>query len=165
MSLDDVVVDPLLERIHYYQLSKSELEKLEDAEALFERGRRLRLGIDEKTDEVAGWILVIDAARLGHPVALAFCFLFGRGTTKNLERAVQLCRTSAVRGHVVGLLLARFACLQAYVNQPRTVWEYATRTEEALRRMNEKLFVGFALLSIGMTQRLNAAWHRATRTE
>jgi TPR repeat protein len=102
MSLERIVPDALLERGHYHQLALRELDKLNDAEALFERGKRLRLGIGIIQNEEAGWKLIIEAAKLGHPLALALCFYVGQGTAKNLNRAVELYRASAEREHPAG---------------------------------------------------------------
>jgi TPR repeat protein len=109
MSLEHIVPNASLERGHYHQLATSELDKLNDAEALFERGWRLRGGIGVANDAKGGWSLTIEAAKLGHPVALGVCSDFGRGTAKNHNRAVELYRASSARGHVIGSLLrARF---------------------------------------------------------
>jgi TPR repeat protein len=105
MSLDRIVPNASLERGHYHQLASRELDELDDAEALYERGRRLRLGIGVAKNEEAGWQLTIEAAKLGHPVALGSCFGFGRGTAKNPNRATELYRASAERGHAAGSLL------------------------------------------------------------
>ncbi len=105
MSLEHIVPNASLERGHYHQLATRELDKLDDAEALYERGWRLRSGIGVTMNEEAGWKLIIEAAKLGHAVALATCFRFGRGAEKNLNRAVELFRASAERGHAGGSLL------------------------------------------------------------
>ncbi len=126
MSLENIVADASLERGHYHQLATRELGKLDNAEALFERGRRLRNGIGVATNEEAGWQLAIEAATLGHPVALAFCFHYGRGTDKNPNRAAELYRASAERGHAGGslrLLVSResFAFPQTLTNPNSSV--------------------------------------------
>ncbi len=105
MSLEHIVADASLERSHYHQLSTRELDQLHDAEALFERGYRLRKGIGVKRDGAKGWTLALASAQLGHPVALAFCFLFGQGTDKNLQRAAELLLASAQRNHPLGSLV------------------------------------------------------------
>jgi TPR repeat protein len=104
MSLERVIPNASLERTYYHQIATSELDKLDDAEALFERGRRLRLGIALAKDEEAGWNLIIESAKLGHPVALGLCFHEGRGTKQNQNRAIELYRASAERGHPAGSL-------------------------------------------------------------
>ncbi len=100
----------------------------DDAEALFESGRRLRNGVGLAKDEEAGWKLIIEAAKLGHAVALGFCFFFGRGTAENLTRAVELYRTSAERGHPAG---RHFVCialpLSRTTGRPNTTWLTATQ--------------------------------------
>jgi TPR repeat protein len=105
MSLERIVPDASLERGHYHQLATSELDKLDDAEALYERGSRLQNGIDVDMNDEAGWNLILEAAKLGHAIALAESSLEGRGTPKNPKRAVELLRPSAERGHPAGSLL------------------------------------------------------------
>ena len=63
MSLEHIISNASLERGHYHQLATRELEKLDDAEALYERGRRLRNGIDVLMDEEAGWKLFANELR------------------------------------------------------------------------------------------------------
>ena len=126
MSLDHTISNASLERVRYHQLASRELDKLNDAEALYERGRRLRNGIGVAKNEEAGWQLAIEAAKLGHPVALAFCFHYGRGTAKNPNRAAELYRASAERGHAGGslrLLVSResFAFPQTLTNPNSSV--------------------------------------------
>jgi TPR repeat protein len=114
MSLEQIVPNVSLERGHYHQLSPRELYQLEDAEALFERGRRNFFGVFVAKDKDAGWKLNIEAAKLGHPVALAACFRKGQGTAKNPNRAIEIYRASAERGHASGSprLLVCFITLQ-----------------------------------------------------
>ena len=102
MSLENIVADPSLERLGYRRLPFSELEKLDDPEALLERGIRLRNGIGVRMNGDSGWEAIISSAKLGHPVALAFCFRKGRGTEKSVQRAIELSRDSASRGHAAG---------------------------------------------------------------
>jgi TPR repeat protein len=102
MSLEHIVPNASVERGHYHQLAARELDKLDDAEARYERGWRLRKGIGVEKDEEEGWALIIESAKLGHPTALGICSLNGRGTTKNLKRAAELFRASADRGHATG---------------------------------------------------------------
>jgi TPR repeat protein len=109
MSLEDVIPDSSLELRHYYAVPWLLLEKLEDAESIFERGRRLRYGFGVDKDKEAGWAYVIRAAQLRHPVALGLCNDYGRGITKNHQRAVELYRDSAHRGHPAGELSLRRA--------------------------------------------------------
>lgn len=104
MSLENIVANASLERKHYHQLATSELDKLDDAEALYERGRRLLDGVGVLEDSEAGWDLIIESAKLGHPVALGLCFHEGRGTKQNQNRAIELYRASAERGHPAGSL-------------------------------------------------------------
>jgi hypothetical protein len=125
MSLEHVIIDAALERGHYHTLASSEIRKLDDAEALFERGRRLRIGIGVAMDAEAGWTLNIESAKLGHAVALAFCFKEGRGTSKDHNCAFQLFRASAERGHPDGT--APY-CLDSHETQRSCTWACTTRT-------------------------------------
>jgi hypothetical protein len=95
MSLDHTVPNASLERGHYHQLASRELDKLNDAEALYERGRRLRLGIGVATNEEAGWQLAIEAAKLGHPVTLAFCFHSGAANLTSASQRPNLANLKA----------------------------------------------------------------------
>jgi TPR repeat protein len=104
MNFEDVVPNALLEQGSYHILSQEELEALSDAESIHERGYRLRLGIKVPRDEAKGWEYTQQAAALGHPVALAYCFDFGVGTPRNLAKAVELTLGSAQRGHPAGKL-------------------------------------------------------------
>jgi TPR repeat protein len=101
--LEDVVPLPSVERPRHHLVPQAQLELLDDPDSLCERSRRLRLGIYVCADEESGWNLNIQAARLGHPVALALCFLFGRGAKVNIAKAVELLRGSAERGHPAGM--------------------------------------------------------------
>jgi TPR repeat protein len=108
VSLEDCPVDPTQERLNYHRLSVDKLEQLDDTEALFERGSRLRNGVGVRKDEEAGWALTIQAARRGHPVARASCFHFGKGVAMDSVRAVELIRGSAERGHAAGCRYLQF---------------------------------------------------------
>ncbi len=111
-------------------MSSLELDSLHDAEAIYERGRRSRFGIGKVPDDTTAWSLYIQAAQLGHPVALALCFDFGRGTTKNLQRAVQLYRESAARGHPAGSF--DLALSISLILKVSTIWPHATSTATGL---------------------------------
>jgi TPR repeat protein len=102
MSLENVTADASLERNEYHKLDIQELEKLDDAEALYQRGDRILSGISIKKNLNLGQDIMIEAARRGHAVALGVCFLAGRGVKKNRARAVELFRASADRGHASG---------------------------------------------------------------
>jgi hypothetical protein len=96
-----------LERGYYHKLSFQDLDKLDDAEALFERGRRLRTGTCNKKDEKKGWELMSQAAELGHPVAQAAIF----ERQRMLDQAVELYLASAERGHASGFVFSYcYAC-------------------------------------------------------
>jgi TPR repeat protein len=109
MSLENIVPDGSVERGHYHLLTHEELNKLDDAEALFVRGDRFQAGVGIAIDEEAGWRLIIESAKLGHPVALACCFQYAKGTLKNLQRAAELYRQAADRGHPAGIVFALIA--------------------------------------------------------
>jgi TPR repeat protein len=102
MSLEDVVADPSLERPRYYALSFLQLEAIDDVESLFLRGDRLAIGAGVKRQVDEGWELIIEAAKCGHPIALALCFRRGKGTAVNTEKAVELYRDAVKRGHPTG---------------------------------------------------------------
>jgi TPR repeat protein len=104
MSLVSVVPDHSLERAAYHLLEASQLEVMVDAEALFEKGRRLRQGVGVAINEAAGWALTISAAKLGHPIALAYCLDSGYGVAQDQERAAKIYGKSAELGHPVGEL-------------------------------------------------------------
>ncbi len=106
MSLEEIVTDPELERPGYHLLPGAELDSRNDAEAIFEKGRRLRLGLDgkPKQDEV-GLDFYVQSARMGHAVAKACCYYFGRETAgPNFQQAAKYFLESAKRGHPVGRL-------------------------------------------------------------
>jgi TPR repeat protein len=101
-SLENFTADASLERNEYHTLDLHELTKLDDAEALYQRGDRLRQGIKAFKNETSGWRLIIEAAGRGHAVALGLCFVHGRGVEQNEARAIELLRASADRGHASG---------------------------------------------------------------
>jgi hypothetical protein len=103
MSLEDIVPRPELEQYDFHRLSEEQLRLKDDAEALFQRGVRLWYALGIPEDEDGAWQLIIEAAKLGHPVALAFCFSEGKGTDKNEQRAMELFGGGASRGHAVGI--------------------------------------------------------------
>ncbi len=99
MSLDNIIPNAALERPYYHLLSQAQLEQLDDAEALYECGRRLVAGLGLHVNEDAGWDLVVRAAQQGHPLAQGSCFQYGRACTPQTDRALALYRKSAERGH------------------------------------------------------------------
>ncbi len=100
--LEDVIADASLERNEYHKLALHQLDKLDDAEALYQIGDRITQGIGIKENWNLGYCIVIEAARRGHPVALGVCFLKEQGVEKNNARAFDLFRASADRGHASG---------------------------------------------------------------
>ncbi len=102
MSLENIIARAELERHGYHELSEEQLRPKDDPEALLERGIRLRHGIGIRKDEDSGWEAIMSSAKLGHPVALALCFLHAKGTEQNDQRAIELLRDSESRGHAVG---------------------------------------------------------------
>jgi hypothetical protein len=99
MSLVGVPVLEELEKPTYHLLSQQRLFELDEPEAMFERGNRIRQGISAIKDEAEGWKPILVAAQQGHPVALALCFQDGKGTAKDEVRAFELYCESAARGH------------------------------------------------------------------
>ncbi len=102
--LSEVEARPELEMKDYHLLSIEELEGSVEPEALLQCGSRFRSGIAIKRNEELGWKLTIEAARMGHPVALALCLRNGKGTAKNYALAVKLLKGSAERSHPTGQL-------------------------------------------------------------
>jgi hypothetical protein len=102
MQLDCTQGDASLENYSYHALSSQALNSIDDAEARFERGRRLLYGLRCPKDETTGWHLISRAAAIGHPVALAACLLYGKFVTKDEKRGIELYRSSAERGHPAG---------------------------------------------------------------
>jgi TPR repeat protein len=102
MSLKSVTPQPTFERVSYHLLPLNELNLLDDPEALFERGDRIRLGVGTRREEQRGWRLIIKAAQLGHPVALAYCFEEGRGVAEDPKLAFEMYTASSHRGHPSG---------------------------------------------------------------
>ena len=99
----DIIARAELERHGYHELSEEQLRLKDDPQALLERGIRLWHAIGVRKDEVSGWELIVSSAKLGHPVALALCFLHGYGAEENVQRAVELLSDSSSRGHAVGI--------------------------------------------------------------
>jgi hypothetical protein len=110
MSLEEITPNASVERHGYHELSEEQLRLKDDPEALFERGTRLRHGIGVRANDNTGWELIISSAKLGHPVALALCFKFGK-LSGDVEKAAELLRDSASRGHVAGIVLMLAAAL------------------------------------------------------
>ncbi len=102
MSFENIVARAELEWHGYHELSEEQLRLKDDPEALLQRGIRLWLGIAVRVDVDSGWELIITSAKLGHPVALALCFLSGKGTQKNVQHGIELLSDSASRGHAFG---------------------------------------------------------------
>ena len=102
MSLENIVARAELERHGYHELSEEQLRLKDDPEALLERGIRLKDGIGAHKDEGSGWEAIMSSAKLGHPVALALCFRYAKGTEENVQRGIELLRDSASREHASG---------------------------------------------------------------
>ena len=101
MSLE-IIARAELERHGYHELSEEQLRLKDDPEALLRRGIRLKHGIGARIDRDSGWQAIMSSAKLGHPVALALCFLYAKGTERNMQSAIELLRDSASRGHAAG---------------------------------------------------------------
>jgi uncharacterized membrane protein len=102
MLLENIVARAELERHGYHELSEEQLRLKDDPEALLHRGIRLKHGIGVCEDGGSGWEAIMSSAKLGHPVALALCFLYAKGTKSNVRRSIELLRDSASRGHAAG---------------------------------------------------------------
>ncbi len=84
-------------------MSTSQLEHIDDAESLLVRGTRLNAGLGLRKKGGNGWKLILEAASLGHPVALARCFEFGKNVSNaDMRQAMTLYEASAKRGHPIG---------------------------------------------------------------
>ena len=102
-SLRSVMPNAMLERPEYHLLSNRELRlRGDEPEALYALGYNLLYGMDVVRNEQAGWDLIHQAARLGHPIALATCLRDGKGGEQDIPRAFQLFAESAARGHPSG---------------------------------------------------------------
>jgi TPR repeat protein len=95
MELESITVDALLECNEYHRLAPHQLDRLDDAEALYQHANRNLHGIGIKQNSKLGWHNMKEAARRGHPVALGACFLRGQGTEENEAQAFELFRASA----------------------------------------------------------------------
>jgi TPR repeat protein len=103
MSLEDIIPNASLERHGYHELSEEQLRLKGDPEALLHLGIRLWHGIGVRRNGDGGWEAIVSSAKLGHPVALALCFFYAKGTETNGQRAMELLRDSASRGHAAGI--------------------------------------------------------------
>jgi TPR repeat protein len=94
--------DMTLVKNGYHLLDQRDLEQRGDAESLFVMSDRLVRGIIVPQDKAAGWKLAIQAARLGHPVAIARCRFNGM-LTKNctIDQAINLMRECFNLGHAI----------------------------------------------------------------
>ena len=105
MSLEHIEADPLLEDKSIHLLSHEKLLHLVEqgnAEALYVYATRLRLGIGVMKDAESSVHYTAKAAKLGHPVALGFCFNQGIEVVQDRAKAIKLFRESAARGHPAG---------------------------------------------------------------
>ena len=102
MSIDSLQADPRLERPNYHLLHFEQLSRIDDAESLFERGRRLRNGTGVMKDQNEAWNMIIASAKQGHPLGLLYCLDFEKGAKMNKEKSREILRASSARGHPVG---------------------------------------------------------------
>lgn len=72
MDLEAYEPRPELERPWYFKLSYEQLEVLDDAESRFERGIRFVHAIGVEHSLQKGKDLIASAAKMGHPVAMAY---------------------------------------------------------------------------------------------
>lgn len=105
MESESVENRPELEHLDYFRLSYEELERIDDAESMLERGFRLTYAIDVLSDADKGMRLIEEAERLGHPVA--------RDLRKMLSsfgpsRSTVSCIESVSRGHHIGTVPLTF---------------------------------------------------------
>jgi hypothetical protein len=114
MPLENVTANALLERSEYHKLSFDQLEKLDDAEALFQRADRLLWGMGINPNEKLADGFMIEAARRGHPLALGVCFLRGKGLDMNETRGVELLQASADRGYASGSRMNSHSIFQTH---------------------------------------------------
>ncbi len=87
----------------YFEFGNDQLEKLareNDAEALSELGYRLRFSTNNSESE-RGWNLTLQSALLGHPLALARCFFYGRCAPLDYLRAYELFCEGANRSNTI----------------------------------------------------------------
>lgn len=96
MEGSDVEIHPEVERLGYFKMSYEDLERIDDAESMLERGVRLVYGIGKKGCYKSGVALIGAAERLGHPVARASRLMEVRGDT------CTECTEGAARGHHFG---------------------------------------------------------------
>jgi hypothetical protein len=106
-DLTEVEANASLEHKGLHKLSIDQLKDISDydderAEALFQLGDRIAWGIDITSHGELGWSIVFEAARDGHPVALAACFLEGEGVNRNEAKSFELLQGSTQRGHAAG---------------------------------------------------------------
>jgi TPR repeat protein len=139
MSLEHIVPVAELERQGYHLLPQRQLETLADAEALYERARRLRNGEGIREDSKSAWAFTYKSAQLGHPLALADCYRFGHETAKNPDKAAHYYRASAERGHPAGMLRS---CLLVSLREKQEfrLLGFAFTWVSGLRRTSKKLF-------------------------
>jgi TPR repeat protein len=100
--LEDVTADASLERNEYHKLELHQLDRIDDAEALYQIADRIMHGTGMKENRELGLGIMIEAARRGHAVALGVCFFHAQGIKMNEARGFELLRASAHRGHVSG---------------------------------------------------------------
>jgi hypothetical protein len=129
MSLEDVTADASLERNEYHKLSLDQLEKLDDAEALYQRADRMMWGIKTERNLKHGLTVIIEAARRGHAVALGVCFLEGQGVKMRKRLGAELLRGSAERGHASG---SRDVIQFSPISQLNSCWQNIISTAMAL---------------------------------
>lgn len=97
-SLGTTPVNPAVERYNYHRLTRVQLRELNDPEAWFELYFRTRYYDDDM--DIHNLML---AAKEGHPVAIASCFMDGIGIQSDQPYGIRLLKESVKRGHAGGM--------------------------------------------------------------
>jgi hypothetical protein len=166
--LESVTADASAERNEYHKLALNQLDKLDDAEALYQIGDRIMHGIGIEEDKKLGLGIMIEAARRGHAVALGVCFLRGRGIKRNDARAFELIRASADRGHASGARTNSHSIFKLDSHdhsQLNTAWAIATSKAVELMWTNRKPFACIALRCCRAMRQLNTGWASVIKME
>jgi TPR repeat protein len=144
-QMQNAKADYSLLQLHYHTVPTRKLLELRptgDVEALCELGFRLRCGIDCACDEDEGWRYTIQAARIGHPMAIGRCYDFGKGgVSQDFVKAVEFYRECAERNYAPAMnaLGACYECGEG-VTQDRIAavqfYERAHALENAMATKN-----------------------------
>jgi TPR repeat protein len=109
--LSDVEPIESLEIPEYQKLEPSHLRAMKDSpEAMVQLAYRHSCRIAGEYDNCMASVLYLQAAKLGHPVALGVCLFQGIGSLFYQERGLTLISESANRGHPIALELFARHC-------------------------------------------------------